>query len=229
MQGVGTGRVIAGRYGLQERRAHQGELEVWSGTDSITQRPVSVTVFPVSLARAEAALDAARRAAVVDDPRLVTILDVGSEHGMAWIVEESLAESSTLAHLLQDGPLGAEESRRIAGEIAATLEVCARRGLHHLHLSPYAVRRTRDGRVKLAGLATAAAIEGTEEPSRDRAALIDTRGVLAVLYAALTARWPLETRMPGLASAPRIVGGVAAPSEITAGIPADLEDRKSVV
>lgn len=223
MQGVGTGRVIAGRYGLQERRAHQGELEVWSGTDTIARRPVSITIFPVTLPRADAALDAARRSAVVDDPRLVAVLDVGSDHGMAWIVEESLNDSATMANLLQCGPLGADESRRIAGEIASALDVAGRRGLHHLHLSPYAVRRTSDGRIKLAGLATAAAIEGTEESDPARAALEDTRGVLAVLYAGLTARWPFGSQMPGLAAAPRIVGGVAAPSELTAGIPADLD------
>ncbi len=223
VQGVGTGRVIAGRYGLQERRAHQGDLEVWSGTDTLAHRPVSITVFPVSIARADAALDAARRAAVVDDPRLVAVLDVGSDHGTAWIVEESLSSSSTLATLLQDGPLGAEESRRIAGEVASALDVASRRGLHHLHLSPYAIRRTHDGRIKLAGLATAAAIEGTEESSPDHAALTDTKGALAVLYAALTARWPLDGPMPGLDPAPRIVGGVAAPSEITVGVPADLD------
>ncbi len=223
MQGVGTGRVIAGRYGLQERRAHQGELEVWSGTDTIAHRPVSITVFPVTIPRADAALDAARRSAVVDDPRLVAVLDVGSDHGMAWIVEESLADSATLANLLQDGPLGADEARRIAGEVASALDVAGRRGLHHLHLSPYAVRRAGDGRIKLAGLATAAAIEGTEEGNPARAAHVDTVGVLAVLYAALTARWPLDGPMPGLAPAPRIVGGVAAPSELTAGVPADLD------
>lgn len=223
MQGVGTGRVIAGRYGLQERRAHQGELEVWSGTDTIAHRPVSITIFPVSIPRADAALDAARRSAVVDDPRLVAVLDVGSDHAMAWIVEESLADSSTLANLLQHGPLGADEARRIAGEVSSALDVAARRGLHHLHLSPYAVRRTDDGRIKLAGLATAAAIEGTEEPDSEQAAQVDTVGVLAVLYSALTARWPLDDPMPGLATAPRIVGGVAAPSELTAGVPPDLD------
>lgn len=223
MQGVGTGRVIAGRYGLQERRAHQGDLEVWSATDTVAHRPVVVTVFPLSLPHAEATLDAARRAAVVDDPRLVAVLDVGSEHGIAWIVEESLTSSTTLAALLQDGPLGSEESRRIIGEVASALDVAGRRGLHHLHLSPYAVRRTREGHVKLAGLATAAAIEGTEEISPQEAAAADTHGLLAVLYAALTARWPLEGGMPGLADAPRIVGGVAAPSEIAADVPADLD------
>lgn len=223
MQGVGTGRVIAGRYGLQERRAHQGELEVWSGTDTIAHRPVSITIFPVTIPRAEATLDAARRSAVVDDPRLVAVLDVGSDHAVAWIIEESLADSSTLASLLREGPLGADDARRIAGEVASALDVAGRRGLHHLHLSPYAVRRTGDGRVKLAGLATAAAIEGTDEPSPERAAHVDTLGVVAVLYAALTARWPMDGPMPGLARAPRIVGGVAAPSELTAGVPADLD------
>ncbi len=223
MQSVGTGRMIAGRYQLQERRAHKGDLEVWSGTDTAAHGPVSLTVFSGSVSHADAALDAARRAAVVDDPRLVAVLDVGDEQGLAYIVEESLDDSATLAHLLQDGPFGADESRRVAGEIAAVLDVAGRRGLHHLHLSPYAVRRDGDGRIRLAGLATAAAFEGTEASSPEQAELVDAKGVVAVLYAALTACWPLKGSMPGLAAAPRIVGGVAAPSEIVAGVPADLD------
>ena len=48
-------------------------------------------------------------------------------------------------------------------------------------------------------------------------------GVVALTYAALTSRWPLAGSVPGLEPAPRVVGGVAAPSEIAAGVPGDLD------
>ncbi len=223
MQGVGAGRTIGDRYSLSERRAHLGTLEVWLATDNTLEREVSVTLFPLTYPRADAVMDAARRSAGVDDHRLVRVLDVGHRGQVAWVVEESLADSETLAQLLQDGPLPAEETRRVTGEIASALEVAARRGLHHLHLSPHAVRRTADGRIKLAGLATAAAIEGTEEPDAATAARIDTVGAIAIAYSAMTTRWPLTNTVPGLEPAPRIVGGVAAPSEIAGGVPADLD------
>ncbi len=223
MQGVGTGRVIADRYALDERRAHLGDLEVWLATDATLARQVYLTVFPMSHPHAEAILDAGRRCAAISDARLVRVYDVGTVEGSGWLVEESLADSTTLTELLLDGPLQASDARRIVGEVCEILQVAATRGLHHLHLTPHAVRLTGDGRVKVAGIAIASAIEGTPEPSAPEADRIDARGALAIGYAALTTRWPLQPPIPGLDSAPRIVGGVAAPSEIAVDVPADLD------
>lgn len=223
MQGVGTGRLVAGRYALRERRATLDVIEVWAATDSTLQRDVSVTVFPISFPRAQAVLDAARSSAVVNDPRLVRVLDVGSRGDIAWIIEESLAETTSIADLLQDGPLPPEEARRVAGEVATALEVARRHDVHHLHLTPHAVRRTAGGLIKVAGLATAAAVEGTKQPEPSEAARLDTLGVVALLYAAMTTRWPLRGSVPGLEPAPRMAGGVAAPAEIAVAVPADLD------
>jgi hypothetical protein len=47
--------------------------------------------------------------------------------------------------------------------------------------------------------------------------------VVAVAYAALTSRWPLNEQVLGVEPAPRVVGGVPSPSEIAAGVPGDLD------
>ena len=108
MYGVGTGRVIAGRYSLNERRAHLGSIEVWSAVDSTLGREVSMTVFPSNLARADAIVDAARRSAALNDHRLVRVLDVGAGEEISWLVEESLADSRSIADLVHAGPLPPE-------------------------------------------------------------------------------------------------------------------------
>ena len=223
MYGVGTGRLIAERYALTERRAHLGSIEVWSAVDTTLGREVSVTVFPADLSRADAIVDAARRSAALNDHRLVRVLDVGTGEEVSWLVEEPLTESSSIADLVARGPLPPEEARRIAGEVASGLAVAAERGLHHLHITPHSVRRTDGGLIKIAGLATAAALEGTEEPDGARAARIDAVATVALMYAAMTTRWPLGEEIPGLQAAPRIVGGVVAPSEITLAVPPDLD------
>lgn len=223
MYGVGTGRVIAGRYSLKERRAHLGSIEVWSAVDSTLGREVSMTVFPSNLARADAIVDAARRSAALNDHRLVRVLDVGAGEEISWLVEESLSDSRSIADLVHAGPLPPEEARRIAGEVASGLAVAAERGLHHLHITPHSVRRTDGGLIKIAGLATAAALEGTDETDGPRAERVDTVSTVALMYAAMTTRWPLPQRVPGLEPAPRIVGGVAAPSEIATAVPPDLD------
>lgn len=223
VRGVGTGRRIAGRYALNERRAHLGSIEVWSALDSTLSREVSITLFPASFERAPAILDSARQSAAVNDHRLVRVLDMGTDGDVSWLVEESLSESSTIAELIARGPLPPEEARRIAGEIASGLDVAAARGLHHLHITPHSVRRTDGGLIKIAGLATAAALEGTVPPSAAAASRIDTAAIVAVMYAAMTTRWPLQPPVHGLEAAPRIVGGVAAPSEIALAVPPDLD------
>jgi len=170
-------------------------------------------------------LDAARRAAGVEDSRLVRILDVGSQSGGSFIVEEAMTGAESLAELLLQGALPAEEARRIAGETATALEAAGQRGLHHLRLTPHCVLRSPDGMIKVSGVAVAAAIDGPDEQEPDPAAASrrDSVCVVAITYAALTTRWPLDEQVPGLEPAPRVVGGVAAPSEIAAGVPGDLD------
>ena len=73
MYSVGTGRLIAERYTLNERHAHLGSIEVWAAIDATLGREVSVTVFPTNLSRADAIVDAARRRAALNDHRLVRV------------------------------------------------------------------------------------------------------------------------------------------------------------
>ena len=149
MHGVGPSTVLGGRYAVQRRLAQQPRAERWSAHDLTLERDVVVVVFAADDPNADAALDAARRAAGVDHDRLVRILDVGRSEGVAYFVEEALREAHTLAHLLEQGGLPAEEARRIAGETATGLEAARGRGLHHLRLTPSSILRAGDGAIKV--------------------------------------------------------------------------------
>ncbi|GAA1149378.1 murein biosynthesis integral membrane protein MurJ [Ornithinicoccus hortensis] len=227
LRGIESGTALGGRYVLEELLASRGDsLEYWSAHDSTLERLVAVTLLPADGEHeqmAHAVLDGARRTAGVDDSRLVRVLDVGLDDGMCWIVEEGLAESESLASLVANRPLPAEEARRIIGEAASGMEAARRRGLHHLYLSPHAVLRTREGVIKVSGVAVAAALEQTEEIPAVEASLIDTGDLVSLLYTGLTGRWPGED-MEGLRSAHRSDdGSLPAPSEVVAGVPGDLD------
>ncbi len=224
MQGVGPGRVVAGRYTLKERRARIGDIDVWAATDDTLGREVEVTVFPTAMPNAADIVDAARRSAAIADHRLVRVLDVGSDITMSWLVEETLAETHTLAQLIENGQMPPEEARRIAGEVATALAAAAKRGVHHLHLTPHAVRLSESGNIKIAGLAIASAIEGNDEDiTHAQAERQDTRSVVALMYAVMTTRWPLPNRVRGMQAAPRVGVGVAAPSELVVAVPPALD------
>ncbi|GAB79054.1 hypothetical protein SAMN05421595_2914 [Austwickia chelonae] len=224
MQDIAPGRTIGGRYTLNERRLASADgVEAWSATDTTLQAEITVTLFSSASKTSAAVLDAARRAAHVQDHRLVRILDVGSADNLSWIVEEHHESARNLIEIVEERPLNGEEARTVLGEAASCLATAARRGMHHLRLTPYSVLITQDGDVKLTGLGTVLALEGEEEPPRHRAELLDTLGLLGIAYYSLTTRWPFPKEVPGILPAPRVVGGVPAPSEIAAGVPADLD------
>jgi len=223
VQGVGPGTILGGRYSLRRRLRQGRDIERWSAHDTTLARDIALTIVDAEHPNRAGVLDAARRAAGVEDTRLVRILDVGTQDGNSYFVEEGMDDAQSLAEILRLGPLPAEEARRIVGEVASGLETARQRGLHHLRLTPHLVLRTPDGAIRISGVAVAAAIDDAQEPDPAAASRRDAVCVVAVAYAALTSRWPLEEEVPGIEPAPRVVGGVAAPSEIAAGVPADLD------
>lgn len=222
MEGVGPGTTLDGRYTTQRRIEQRHGCERWTADDTTLGRRVVVLCLPDSDHRASAVLDAARRAAGLDTPTLHRVLDVGRERGLAYVVEADVSQARSLAQLVHEGGLPADEVRRIVGEVATALEAARQRGLHHLDLRPEDVLRTVDGEVRLRGLATSAAVVELDDVESEDAARRDAIGVVSLAYAGLTGLWP----GPGettLGSAPRVLGGVAAPSEIAAGVPRDLD------
>jgi len=223
VQGIGPGTILGGRYFLGGRLTQGRDVERWSAHDTTLARTIALTILDAEHPNRAGILDAARRAAGVEDARLVRILDVGSQDGNSYFVEEGMDGALSLTTLLLRGPLPAEEARRLVGEVASGLETARQRGLHHLRLTPHRVLRTPDGAIKISGVAVAAAIDDAQEPDPTAASRLDAIGVVALAYAALTGRWPLDDHLLGIEPAPRVVGGVPAPSEIAAGVPADLD------
>lgn len=220
---VGPGTVLAGRYALRTPSVRLADHEIWSGHDRTLERSVSLLLFPADHPGAEAALDAGRRAAGIDDPRLSRVLDAGAHQQVRYVVTEAHRDAVSLRALLGDGGLPAEEGRRIIGEAASGLHVAGLRGLHHLCLAPSRILRLPSGEVKVTGLAVLAALAGLDGTGPAEASRIDAQRLVGCIYAALTGRWPLAEHVDELPAAPCMAARVAAPSEIAAGVPQGLD------
>ncbi|KRE39082.1 hypothetical protein ASG73_01635 [Janibacter sp. Soil728] len=220
VHGVNPGTEL-GRYTVESRIEEIPGGERWAARDTTLDRDVTLLVMPADADTTAAALDAARRAAGVEAAQLVRILDVGGEGDLAWIAEDALDGARTYAAAIGTDGLPAEEVRRITGEVATGVEAARARGLHHLALTPEIVQLTSDGRVKVRGLATTAALAGIEtegaEADRD-----DALSIVALAYAGLTATWPLETTTT-LPAAPRTHGRATPPSHVAVAVPGDLD------
>lgn len=223
MSGLQPGTVVGDqRYVTVRALFDHGDAEVWQAQDNSLEELVTLVVVPMSSPTALAVLDAASRSAGLNNPRLVRVLDVGREYDYGYFVEESLDGAVTMTQLAAGVGMEADEVRRMTGETALALDAAQRRGLHHLGLTPDNVVRMPDGSVKLAGLATQAALVGQDHVGGKRALRRDAKGLVALAYAGLTGRWPFPGDV-GLPPAPKVVSGVPRPSEIAVGVPNDLD------
>lgn len=221
---IGHGTVLSGRYRLLAPTP--GDLEgvaAWTAHDEVLDRPVRALVL--RSAKAPEAQDAARRAALVLDPRLSRVLEVGTSGRIPYVVTEPI-EGRTLGEMVARSPLPADQARAIIGEAAAALEVARRRGVHHLALRPSTVRITPAGSVLVTGLGLDGALLHTGPVDARSTTRADAVGLVALLYLCLTGRWPApEEGLPaaGTPLAPVVAGGPVPPTELSPGVPNDLD------
>jgi putative peptidoglycan lipid II flippase len=216
---AGPSRVLAGRYRVEDLLDVVSGVRSWRAVDEVLSRAVYIQTLPADDPRAARILEAARAAAQVRDTRFLQVLDVDIEHGLAYVVREWTTGRS-LTRVLADAPLSPDQAGALAHEVAAAMTTAHEDGLTHLLLRPGSIVITPDGRVKIAGLATEAAMHGAHA---DDAALLDAAGVGSLLYAALTGRWPGGPGH-GLPAAPHIDGRVASPRQVRSGVPRLLDE-----
>lgn len=220
-------RAIAGRYRLEQLVDDTDGVRSWRAVDDVLRRSVFLQTVAADDPRSPEFSQAARRASTVADPRFLRVLDIGTE-GVAYVVRE-WTPGRSLASLVAYGALPPDQAAAIGREVADALASAHLQGLSHRCLDPAIVFVTSDGAVKIGGLETDAAIHGpTMIVSRsggapvDDPAELDAVGIGSVLYAGLTARWPIGSA-GGLPTAPRIEGRIASPRQVRPGVPRALD------
>ncbi|MER8071734.1 protein kinase family protein [Streptomyces sp. NPDC094034] len=215
-----SGHKLARRYRLEECVTRLDGFSSWRAVDEKLRRAVGVHLLPADHPRARSVLAAARSSALLGDPRFVQVLDAVEENDLVYVVHEWLPDAVELTALLASGPLEAHEAYQLVSQVSQAMAAAHREGLAHLRLTPGAVLRTSTGQYRIRGLAVNAALRGI---SADRPQRTDTEAIGALLYAALTQRWPYETDAYGLSGLPKGVGLIA-PDQVRAGVHRGLSE-----
>jgi hypothetical protein len=176
---LSPGQVIAGRYRLEEPRPPLPGSQTWRATDTLLDVQLDIRVL---LTESSAALNAGRRAGLIRDPRIPQLLAAGRSDVMYMCLAP--VDDPSLADILAVGPIPAEQARAIVGELAEALAAAARRGIHHLALTPHAVHLGE--KVTLTGLAVDAVLTGVDELDTPAAMRADTVSLVGLLYQILT-------------------------------------------
>ncbi|MFA5882694.1 MAG: protein kinase [Acidimicrobiia bacterium] len=164
MSQTAPGRVLAGRYRLDQLIARGGMASVWLGRDELLGRRVAVKTLHPDLAHDDALRGRFRQEAVaaagLTDPNIVATYDTGDDEGTAFIVME-LVDGESLRQLLdRRRVLDPPEACTIAHQVASALEHAHRQGIVHRDIKPANVLVPREGPVKVTDFGIAKATGG---------------------------------------------------------------------
>jgi hypothetical protein len=187
--GVQAGDLIDRRYRLDQHCHTVGERALWRATDEVLGRSVAIHLLGASTrSDAKALAAAAGRAGSVPDARWVRVLDVGTipagRSVVVWIVSEWV-EGQTLTSLIRREPLREPVAAFLVASCAQAVSAAQRAGACHGRLHPDEVLIPADGWPRLTGLEIHQSLSG--EQLYD-----DVLGLGALLFAAVTGRWPLR-------------------------------------
>src|SRR5947209_4142093 len=221
------GVLLDDRYVLEQVRAERELTDdrkavLWRATDTALDRKVAALLVTgrTKKARKEIA-DAATRASRVSDGRCVRVLDIGEAEldteTVTWVVSEWV-EGPTLAAVLRRAPLRARVAVELVKQCAEALTAAAEQDCGHGRLHPDEILLPPGGLPRITGLELSAALGG---PAHDSVTYEDVRGLGALLFAALTGRWPLR----GWSGLPHPeTGDGIHPRTLLSTVPRDVDD-----
>lgn len=213
-----AGDLLAGRYQLDDLLAESQGARFWRAHDAVLQRTVAVHLISVGDSRADGLLQAALSTAPHSDRRLLRVLDADRVDDLCYVVNE-WGEGTSLDNLLAgEAPLSPRQAAWVVAEVADSVALAHAAGLAHGRIVPENVLVDRSGQVRIIGFAVDAALHGLP-PGRASADVVD---LAALLYAALTGKWP-GVSSSVVPPAPHDHGRVLRPRRVRAGIPRALD------
>src|SRR6516164_1334805 len=237
-----TGRVIAGRYRLEEPIGRGAMGVVWRATDQLLDREVAIKEVQIAdtLTAEERAtafqrtLREAKTAARLNHPAVVTVYDVAEDGGRPWIVMQLVHAQSLDQVLATSGPLSPRRAAEMARHLLSALSVAHAAGVMHRDVKPSNVLLGHDDRAVLTdfGIATFAddpkltqtgmvmGSPGFTAPERihgeDASPASDLWSLGATVYAAVEGHGPFDKRGGAITTMSAIINEEA-PEAPTAG------------
>lgn len=154
--------MLAGRYVLDELLGTSPTGMVWTATDVLLRRTVTIKLIHPRLADdpgfVHALVEQTRRLAGLADPRLARLLDSGHDDGVMFIVREHLEGVGLRTLVSERGPLSPAQAASNVSQALEGLAAAHRAGVLHLALDADDVIVSDDGQIGVTDLGLGAAI-----------------------------------------------------------------------
>ncbi|MEO8328469.1 MAG: Stk1 family PASTA domain-containing Ser/Thr kinase [Candidatus Nanopelagicales bacterium] len=242
-----VGRLLDGRYRVEERIARGGMATVYRAFDTRLERQVALKIMLPSFAEDPQFVSRftreARAAARLSDPHVVSVFDQGDDNGIVFLAMEYIP-GRTLRDLLSvRGRLNARETVNVMTPVLQALTAAHRSGLVHRDVKPENVLIGDDGRVHVADFGLARAANASASDNATHGVLIGTVAYLApeqvspgvsdersdvyaagiMMYELLTGKPPFEGTDAMAVAYQHVHDDVPQPSKIAADVPPSLD------
>jgi len=242
-----VGRVVDGRYRVEARLARGGMATVYEATDLRLDRTVALKVMHASLAEDSDFVSRfqreAKSAARLTDPHVVAVYDQGEDGDLIYLAMEFVPGRTVRDVLRERGRLSPEQALTILDPVLQALDAAHRAGFVHRDVKPENVLLTDDGRVKVADFGLARAISTSATSAATQGLLIGTVAYLSpeqvergiadarsdvygagiLLYEMVTGAVPFAGETPLAVAYQHVNAAVPVPSQITPGVPAEID------
>ncbi|MCC6792048.1 MAG: Stk1 family PASTA domain-containing Ser/Thr kinase, partial [Thermomicrobiales bacterium] len=146
-------QIVNRRYRLERKIGEGGTAEVYLGFDIVLNRRVAIKTLRRQYASNRAFRlrfeREAQSAARFSHPNIISIFDVGEDHGLPYIVMEYI-DGQTLREIIdEEGPFHPDDVAVLVEQVAAGLDFAHQHGLVHRDVKPQNILVDRHGLAKV--------------------------------------------------------------------------------
>ena len=208
-----AGKVLGGRYTVQDRIGTGGMAVVYRGLDEVLGRTVAIKTMLPQYANdpsfAARFKQEAQAAAAMSSPYIVSVYDWGKDEDTYYIVMEYLRGTDLKSGIRKHGALDCKKVAQIGSQIAQALSVAHRHEIIHRDIKPQNIMVLRDGNVKVMDfgiaraknshlttdnsvLGTAHYVSPEQTQGKELGPTTDIYSLGIVMYEAVTGKVPFE-------------------------------------
>ena len=147
------GRILNGRYRIEEKIGSGGMADVYKGTDLELNRAVAVKILKQEFSEDPQYLRRLTREAQamvsIENEHVVSLYDIGSEEGVHYLVLEYVNGRTLREYMDEKGPMKPHEAVRLISDVLDGLSEAHKHDLVHRDVKPQNILITDEGLVKL--------------------------------------------------------------------------------
>ena len=162
---INKGYLLGDRYRIVDTLGEGGMANVYLADDIILKRQVAVKIIRLDLQKDSQVTARFEREALatseLSHPNIVSVFDVGSDHGLPYMVMEYVKGPDLKEYIQDNTPIPLPKVIKIMDQILSAMSLAHKHGVIHRDLKPQNILMDENGNIKIADFGIAVALNQT--------------------------------------------------------------------